>query len=115
MTYQHPVTPSESPYTLRRKIRNVVTDLPWRIFQRLGIPGVVQDLDFPDPLTGDRLRVRTLGRYTVISVSGRDYWFSRVSGRFDGTGMGCAPPVTPEDAVRRMLDDTHGPTNPPSR
>ena len=56
---------------------------------RLGLPGTIRPLRYLDPLTGCLIEVRVGNLFTVISVDGRDYYFRRFSGRFDGTGSGC--------------------------
>lgn len=42
-----------------------------------------------DELTGRAIEVRVEPLFIVFSVDGRDYYFRRFSGRFDGTGLGC--------------------------
>ena len=54
----------------------------------IGLPGFIQDSDIRDRLTGQNIRVRVGNLFTVLSVNGRDYFFSRFTGRFDGTGSG---------------------------
>lgn len=61
-----------------------------RVLNRLGIPGAIQDADIDDPLTGNHIKVRVGVLFTKVSVNGRDYYFRRLSGRFDGTGAGCS-------------------------
>jgi hypothetical protein len=61
-----------------------------RILNLLGIPGAIRDAAIDDQLTGQIIRVRVGVLFTRISVNGRDYYFRRISGRFDGTGAGCA-------------------------
>jgi len=43
-----------------------------------------------DSFSGQRLEIKVGIIYTRISVNGRDYYFSRLSGKFDGTGSGCS-------------------------
>ena len=61
-----------SPYTWRRKLRDQIRIIPANILNLRGAPGRVKDLDFPDPLTGDRLQIRTRSRYTIIAVNNRE-------------------------------------------
>ena len=49
-------------------------------------PGAIRNLDHHDELTGQHLEVRVGSLFTCVSVDGRDYYFRRYSGRFDGTG-----------------------------
>ena len=60
-----------------------------RILNWLGVPGTIQDLKITDELTGQHIEIRVGLLFTRVSVNGRDYFFRRLSGRFDGTGMGC--------------------------
>lgn len=56
---------------------------------RLHVPGAVRPLSFKDPVTENTIEVRLNPLFTVFSVNGRDYYFDRFTGRFDGTGLGC--------------------------
>jgi len=62
-----------------------------RILNYFHIPGFVKPTKIFDDLTKTRLEVKLSGFFTIISVDGRDYYFRRLSGKFDGTGMiyGC--------------------------
>ncbi len=75
-----------SNYHIGRRIADIIRELPGKILQWLRLPGVLQPMDFPDKFTGDRIVIKTNERFTVVSVNNRDYYFRRVSGRFDGTG-----------------------------
>ena len=54
----------------------------------IGLPGFIQNSEIRDRLTGQNIRIRVGNLFTVLSVNGRDYFFSRFTGRFDGTGSG---------------------------
>lgn len=56
---------------------------------RFGLPGGVKDVEFEDQVTGQRVQIRVGALFTQISINGRDYYFRRISGKYDGTGMGC--------------------------
>lgn len=56
---------------------------------RIGLPGIVRPCEIKDAVTGQTISIRTGSLFTVIQVNGRDYYFRRASGRFDGTGLGC--------------------------
>src|SRR5437773_381498 len=56
---------------------------------RLGVGGLVHDLDYTDKVTGRHLEIRVGDMFTRISVDGRDYYFRRLTGKFDGTGTNC--------------------------
>lgn len=61
-----------------------------KALRRLKVPGVVCNASIFDELTGQRINIKVGVLFTKISVNGRDYYFRRFSGRFDGTGSGCA-------------------------
>ncbi len=61
-----------------------------RMLNRRQIPGTIQPMSYDDPLTGDRITVVVNPLFTVLSVNTRDYYFHRLTGRFDGTGTGCS-------------------------
>lgn len=56
----------------------------------LHVPGLVHSVEIHDELTGQHITIQTRHLFTRISINGRDYYFSRLSGRFDGTGSGCS-------------------------
>lgn len=51
----------------------------------LGVPGLVRPVTRYDRLTNTYIQVRLGGFFTVISVSGKDYYLRRLDGSFDGT------------------------------
>jgi hypothetical protein len=57
-----------------------------RILNHLGIPGAIQPMEFDDVLAGQRISASVGELFVCISVNGRDYYFDRTTGRFDGTG-----------------------------
>ncbi len=59
------------------------------------IPGFVKPFKTVDKLTAIHIEVRLSGFFTVISINGRDYYFRRLSGKFDGSGFGCGCGITP--------------------
>jgi hypothetical protein len=60
-----------------------------RLLNMLGVPGAIRDASIEDTLTGQKIEIRVGTLFTRISINGRDFYFSRLSGRFDGTGTGC--------------------------
>ncbi|HUU93732.1 MAG TPA: hypothetical protein VM238_21275 [Phycisphaerae bacterium] len=59
------------------------------ILNGLGCAGKVRPISIDDPLTGTHLELRVGSTFTVIAVNGRDYYFRRLDGVYDGAGMGC--------------------------
>lgn len=86
------VEPQTSRYGVARWTKDAMAEIPERVCLLLNLPGVVQPIDYPDMVTGDRIRVQVGKRFTVISVNNRDYYFKRFTGRFDGTGYVCPAP-----------------------
>ena len=60
-----------------------------KLLNRFHAPGAVQPFMYKDSFTRDIIEVRIGVLFTVFSVNGRDYYFDRLTGRFDGTGQGC--------------------------
>lgn len=50
------------------------------------LPGAIRPFEIHDKLTGQHLRITVSGMYTILHIDGRDYYFWRWSGGFDGTG-----------------------------
>ncbi len=78
-----------------------------RILQWLRIPGFVRPFKYRDE-TGDmELGVRTSPRYTVVSINGKELFFRRETGTFDGSGAMSLDDVTPvnyytAERIRRL-------------
>jgi hypothetical protein len=60
-----------------------------KLLTRLRVPGAISNTVVEDTLTGQNIEVRVGALFTRISINGRDYYFNRLTGKFDGTGMGC--------------------------
>lgn len=61
-----------------------------RVLNRAHAPGAIRTMDYEDKLAGQHIAVSVGELYTCVSVNGRDYYFDRLTGKFDGTGS--APP-----------------------
>ncbi len=61
-----------------------------RALAKLRLPGAVSPVEIDDPVTGMKIRINVGPLFTRIEINGRDFYFDRFSGRFDGTGQGCA-------------------------
>lgn len=68
--------------TIKTRLREAMG----RFLNRRRVAGAVQPINFNDPLTGNHIEVVINPLFTVLSVNGRDYYFKRLTGRFDGTG-----------------------------
>lgn len=81
--------PQFSTYNTIKRIRDAIYQLIGIICGLLRLPGFVRSIEYADKVTGDYVRIRIGRRYTIVSVSDRDYWFNRLTGRFSGTGYSC--------------------------
>jgi hypothetical protein len=81
--------PAESGATWCQRIMSRAIEVCGVIAGKLGLPGAVRDAVIEDEATGQHVQVRVGRLFTRISVDGRDYYFNRFTGRFDGTGSGC--------------------------
>jgi hypothetical protein len=61
-------------------------ELTGRALSRLGLPGAIAEVKINDSLTGQQISVDVGPLYVRLTVNQRDYYFNRVTGRFDGTG-----------------------------
>jgi hypothetical protein len=57
-----------------------------RLANRLGAPGAIQPTEIRDQVTGQQVTVAVGALSVRLTVDGRDYYFDRLSGRFNGTG-----------------------------
>ncbi len=71
---------------LKSRVRQFVG----KILGRVQAPGLIASTTINDSFSGQRLGIKVGPICTRISVNGRDYYFSRLSGKFDGTGSGCS-------------------------
>jgi len=60
-----------------------------RVLNFLRVPGRIKNLAVKDELTGQEIEIKVGVLFTRLTVNGRDYFFNRLTGKFDGTGMGC--------------------------
>lgn len=64
-----------------------------KLLNWFGVAGFVQPMEIRDTLMGSNISVRVSGYFTVISVDGRDFYFKRLTGEYDGSGMSINRPV----------------------
>ena len=60
----------------------------------IGVSGFVKPTKIYDRLTNTNLEVVLGGYFTIIKVNGKDFYFSRFSGEYDGSGMGVSNSCT---------------------
>ncbi len=86
LTKGHPVIAQATRWEIyKSRIREAVI----MTLDFLRIPAPLRTVEIDDPVTGDVIRIRATGLFTTITINGRDYYFDRLTGRFDGTGLGC--------------------------
>jgi hypothetical protein len=57
-----------------------------RMLNKLRVPAAIQPIDILDEFTEQHIAVNIDGLFVRVSIDGRDYYFDRITGRFDGTG-----------------------------
>jgi len=67
-------------------LRSRIEELFCSWLTRRGFPGAIQPMTFTDELTRQTVTVRVTTGYTILTVDGRDFFFHRLTGTFDGTG-----------------------------
>lgn len=82
-----PGIPARSEASAWQIARGRLREWLGRVADRMGIPGFVQRTVIEDELTGHTIKIEPGRLFTRINVDGRDYYFRRLSGRFDGVGM----------------------------
>ena len=80
-------TPLTHTPTRRDQLRAWAVESLHRLLNQLGVPGAIQPLAYRDELTNQQISVAVGLHYTILTVSGREYYFDRVTGKFDGTGV----------------------------
>lgn len=54
--------------------------------ERLKAPALLREFEFVDPRTNETVYLSTGARYSVLNIGDKQFFFDRVTGRFDGTG-----------------------------
>jgi hypothetical protein len=90
MIVQLPIAYQGRPATARAAptdiLRSRMRQWAGRALNWLGAPGAVKDVALTDKLTGQRVSVNVGELFVRFSVNDRDYYFDRITGRFDGSG-----------------------------
>lgn len=89
LQYPRPAEFMEHGPSLWLRFKDAIKLSVYSFFKKIGFPGAVNNMEIHDEVTGQHLKVDVGILFTRISVNGRDYYFNRFSGKFDGTGMGC--------------------------
>ena len=71
-----------------------------RILEWIGFPGIVKPFEYRGE--GDCVvSLRTSPRYSILTVNGRELFFCRESGRYDGDGAMAMSAALPTQRCRR--------------
>ncbi len=81
--------PAECDASYGQIIKGRIRRLFGILLRSLRIPGAISDTSITDPVTLQIIDISVGVFFTKISVNGRDYYFSRFTGKYDGAGMGC--------------------------
>ena len=57
-----------------------------RLLNKMRVPAAIQPIEIVDKITNQHVAVAVDDLFVRVSVDGRDYYFDRMTGRFDGTG-----------------------------
>ncbi len=60
-----------------------------RLLAWFRVPGGVRNTDIADEVSGYNISVRIGPLFTCITVNGRNFYFNRFTGKFDGAGSAC--------------------------
>jgi hypothetical protein len=83
-----------------------------RLFEQLlnglRIPGIVRDYKIADPVNNQIIIISVGALFTRISVNGRDYYFHRLTGKYDGMGLAWGAPNPPSDDRPDCIQESPG-------
>jgi hypothetical protein len=57
-----------------------------RTLNSAGVPGAIRNVNLKDELSGQNITITVDALYVRLTLNERDYYFNRVTGKFDGTG-----------------------------
>jgi hypothetical protein len=61
-----------------------------KLFCNFHIPGFIKPIELHDEVTGYQVNIKVSPHFTKLSINGRDFYFHRLTGKYDGTGQGCS-------------------------
>jgi hypothetical protein len=85
----HPTCSSENASRLHI-FKSRLRQYAGKILGRARLPGFIAPTTINDSYSRQKIEVSVGIICTRISINGRDYYFSRLSGKFEGTGSGCS-------------------------
>jgi len=85
--FPRPGIPARSGATAWQIAACRLREMVGNLANRLRVPAFVRPIVIEDEVTKQTIVIEPGRLVTRISVDGRDYYFGRFSGRFDGAGM----------------------------
>jgi len=79
--------PAEFNATFKDTLHYFMLAMLGRIMMIFKIPGFIKPMETYDRLTNSYIKVQTTKYYTIISINGKDFYFKRLTGKYDGSGM----------------------------
>lgn len=81
--------PTSQDASWRQKGSLLVREGIGRFLNWIGVPGTVSNARLHDDVTGQEIEILVNALFTRISINGRDHYFHRFNGKYDGSGSGC--------------------------
>jgi hypothetical protein len=96
---EHGIVMEPTPWNMvRSRVRDTYRRFVGDSLNRLGVPGFIQPISYHDLVLGQHVTVQVTTHYTIVSIGGRDLFFNRRTGLFDGTGSSLCGEVCCEEA-----------------
>ena len=57
-----------------------------RLLNKMRVPAAIRPVEIFDKIANRHVAVAVDDLFVTVTVDGRDYYFDRITGRFDGTG-----------------------------
>jgi hypothetical protein len=74
--------PKKALLYLIYKIKLTISSL----LNKIGYPPIISNLELQDEVIGSKIKIEASNHWTKISIDNRDFYFSRITGKFAGTG-----------------------------
>jgi hypothetical protein len=74
-----------SGVSLWARVRASVRHLRGSLLDRIHAPGRIKEFEYVDPITNETTYLSTGAQYSVLHVGDKQFFFERLTGRFDGT------------------------------
>jgi hypothetical protein len=71
---------------LRFRLRDAWRESFGWVLEKMHSPAKIKEFEYVDPITNETVYLSTGKRYSVLHVGDKQFFFSRLTGQFDGTG-----------------------------